>query len=301
MVNLAFGAQAWHRVIFWAIHKEDLQDLRLRQFEYYRLHDESTEECESSLKYLGLLKKIMKSFFGYLSIGGPFMLVSSLLNNWISGKFELPFQYTLPGLNSTDHPGFEINLLFQAVQTYCTCTMLVVNWFIYLFPIVSIIYQVDVIKIKLRKLDELINIPGEKNYSLQKEKLKEIFQLHITLNTFIEDTEDFNSQSILVDCFLYGFACVMVIFVEIIGFYGPGILILTINLGTIFVICVIGTTVQDQLETLQITIYNITWYEMAQSDKKTYLILLLKSINCERLTSGGLKPLNLELFIAVNF
>lgn len=299
LVTVAFGVQAWHRVFYWLLKKENLQDLWLRSKEYARLYEVSSDEGQLSLKYLQRLHTAMKCIYIYLGLGAPAMFLAFILVYFINGAMLLPFQYLVPGLNSTDHPGYEINFLFQVVQGYCTCTLLVINWFIYLFPIVSILYQIEVILIKVLRLDEAIRFKVGDEESNHNEKLIEIIKLHVDLDTFIDDTEDLNGQCLLVDCGLYAFACVMVIFVETIGFYGPGVMILVVNLSTIFVICAIGTTVQSKLEELQIGLYNMTWYEMSIKNKKLFLILLLKSINCERLSAGGLRPLNLELYISV--
>lgn len=302
-VTCAFGVQDWQRLLLWTSNQNLLQDLHQRTYAYARRYDKSTEESQISLKYLKTFKKLIKIIFGYLGFGGPFIVLLSILEYLFTGDMVLPFQYTIPGLNSTDHPGFELNLLFQTIQTYTTCTLLVINWYIYLFPIISILHQVEIIKLKLSRLNELIlikTIHAEFDSQLDTERsLIDLVKLHINLDEFIEDTESLQSQSIFIDCILYMFACVMVIFIETLEFYGPGIIILVVNLATIFLICMIGTIVQIKLENLQCSIYDINWYDLPISEKRIYLMLLIKSIKCDRLTSGGIKPLNLELYISI--
>lgn len=233
-------------------------------------------------------------------VSGSFVcLVPTILEFSLAGQLVLPFQYFLPFCDDATSPGFEINLFCQIFQIYYTSSVLFSNIFLLMSLAYSVTLQCGIIQIQLMKLNYSLCVDSE-NKTAHTEQLKKILQLHQSLDECINETEAVLCHQQFVDCFMLSFVIVMILFTTSVKFYLPGIPLIITNAIMLFLICSIGAVTQTHLEKLSASFYEVLWYQMSVKDQKLIRLCLMRSQAVERLTAGGVKTLNLNLFITVS-
>lgn len=298
IANVGYGVLGIHRYIVWPLHKDIIDDL----FDHYESildeWDPKSQEGKEVLENVQGLKKSVKRVWNYLvlvSIGGN---VPPVLSYILTGETVLPFQYFLPFVDDTQTPGYQVNLVFQWIQTYVSISVILANLFLIFFVAALIKVQCGILKIQFSRLNDIL-VRTPEDLTNQNKLLRKIFSLHQSLDECIDNIEEVLSQQTFVDIFMLSSTVTMVFFIMTLQFYPPGVFVVGLNTFMLFVVCYIGTFTEKNLEELYETIGQTHWYHLTVAKQKLFSLLVLKSQSTERLTAGGIRPLNLELFVTV--
>lgn len=245
-----------------------------------------------TLKLLGFLGT---SVIGLASVS---VSIAPLIIFTITKQKQLIFGFMLPGIDAESLLGFSLNYMYQTMQGILVPIGAIGYLNLQLFFVICACFQLDLIMIKLEKLDEKLSIKdfGRKS---KKQHMENIAKLHQKLDIFISCQEDIYSLESFNSVFFLTLTIVITLFVCVKEFWIVGIMISVALTYTLFILCLFGVAIEIKSDELRRSIYDIQWYCLTVQDQKLLLLLLKAAQNPILLTFGGMYPLNLESFSQV--
>lgn len=253
------------------------------------------EEIKKYKKHSLVCKKL--SFITTVFCGGG-MIVSTfypIIIYFYTGQAVLPYGFFIPGVSTTDNPGYLINYAYQAFQCYCTVLGTMQSTFhSFLFFVSNAFFQMDNLIIKLRKLNAKIEAkPHENGHETQ---LNDIIQLHQRFQSYLDIVDRAFNQRFFGNIACYTIMNITTLFVVVSQVWFIGYYQLCVILGLILVPCTVGTVIQMKNEKLINEIYGVSWHLLTPKERKPFRFFLLGAQSTPMLTCGKVLPLNVNTF-----
>lgn len=256
------------------------------------------EEIEVYKKYGKLLNKLAPYTIGFNRFCGFVATFYPIVIYLYSGKVILPYGFVIPGISYTENPGYAINYAFQSIEAYLTTTTLMeASVQICLLFIFCAFFQIDLIIIKIRKFNILLQDETTEDKTRKRlDKLVEIIKLHQNYQEYLQTLEEFYSNLSFVNLCCYTFHNVITLFVLVNQFWIVGYLLVLVLLTLIFIPCACGTLLEMKNDRLINEVYGIDWYLLNIDQRKMFAFLLHGTQNVNLLSFGGYFPMNFETF-----
>ncbi|XP_063708689.1 odorant receptor 43a-like [Culicoides brevitarsis] len=255
--------------------------------------DENDEEIRLYLKYGKLCKTIGIGIVLFWVISGVILVLYPVFVYFYNGSVVLPFELLIPGLSSTQNPGYFITLCYQYLQLVIAVPGYSAHLNLFFLYVMMACFQIDLMSIKLTKLNEALVKSTEID-----EKIIKITKLYQDLMIYIGKLEKLFKTQTFVDFVIYTFASVMTLYVIvkfdnywIIGYALEATIIFMLFIPSLF-----GTMIEVMNNRLVVRIYQVSWYLLKPRERKSFRFLLEYAQNGTMLSCGGYFPLNLVLF-----
>ncbi|XP_063706403.1 odorant receptor 43a-like [Culicoides brevitarsis] len=294
-LTYCFGFIMIGRIANGLINTKMFQKLRDVMFSFTFDEDTEGEELEKYLWY-GKTSKILGSIgMTFALVANVLFIVPPLVIWFATGRQQLSFGLFLSVIEADSSAGFFCNYIYDTFQGLFVPQALIGYLNMNLLYVICACFQLDVLVIKLQKLDKQLRFTdfGKKS---KRDEICEILKLHQELNEYLAAVEELyvleSFNSILF--FILGIALGLFICVKEI--WVVGYLIIVPCSYMIFINSLFGVAIEIKSDTLVRTIYAIQWHLMTVEDKKLMLQFLQAAQNPVQLSYGGLFPLNLESF-----
>ncbi|XP_062538466.1 putative odorant receptor 83c [Armigeres subalbatus] len=262
----------------------------------------SHEDCEQKvlIRYTNILKHCAMLFKTVFLGASALTMLLPLIIFFINGSRILPFGVVLPFTDPESVEGYRINYIYQVSCALWTPPGLTASQNMYFALVFNVCIQYDLLILKLRDLDDLINHndDGMPDADIH-QKIIDIIQRQQQLINFVTNIEKLYAKPTLIEVVSNGLQIVMTLFVLHVDFWMPGYFIMIIATFQLLLSCFLGTLIDMKSELFTKEIYNLSWNLMKTSDQKTLKFMLAKSQRSLMLSCGGMMTLNMNLFLNV--
>lgn len=207
------------------------------------------------------------------------------------GEKALPYGFIIPGISYTENPGYAINVMFQSTQTIFVLAGFMLILHVFFLFVMNASFQVDMIIIKIQKLDHQITAEGS-----CEEELEKIVKLYQNFITFMGRIETMFRIEILIDFMCFIVQNVITLYVLIGHVWTCGYIFIVMIFVLLLIPSIFGTMIEVKNDKLINAIYDIAWHEMQVKERKTVRFFLEMAQNSSMLSCGGFIPLNMILF-----
>lgn len=264
------------------------------------------------LKKFGIYNTIFFVSCGSFGIFVPYLIFL------VTGEKTLPYGFIIPGISSTQNPGYAINYAYHMFQCLCVLGGFLGPFHTFTLYVVNVCFQIESIIIKLRRLDESLRYNDYLTQENINEKivivrpqsgshetdhradLIEIIKLHQELKVFTDSLEEIYSFQSLIDLFGISFQLVVTLFVCTSELWVTGFLLIATVTVLLFSSSMLGVIIEIKADKLYDAIYNIAWHLLKPEERGMVVLLLVAAKNNQLLTCGGYFPLNLDTFARVS-
>ncbi|XP_063709037.1 odorant receptor 67d-like [Culicoides brevitarsis] len=298
MVTYGYAIVGSLRIFLAIVNAETARDLRdiVVSFEF----DEKSEIKERQ-RYLWYGR--VSRFLGTLSmlalcITFTTLTLAPFLIWLVTGRMQLTFGFVLPFIDYKSGKGFVLNYIYQIYQGLAVIAGSAGYLHMQMIFIAICCFQLDLLSIKLEKLDDELKLTQDVKSSKTKQIL-EILKLHQNYNAYLSVIEDCFCVEAFFSTFFLSLNMVVTLFVCVQEFWIVGIVITITVTNLILLTSLFGVAVEIKAEKLERSIYGTQWYNLTIQDQKLLLQFLLGAQNRVNLTYAGMFAINLESFTQI--
>lgn len=251
------------------------------------------EEIELYKKYGYWCKRIGIINTIWFVIVGVLMIIYPGIIFLINGTKTLSYGFIIPGISYKENPGYAINFLYQSIQSVFVMTGFMGCLHILFLFVMNACFQVDLIIVKLQKLDRQINVDADASHE---EAIIKIIQLYQDFIDYMGKIELLFSIQVFVDFVCFTFQNVVTLYVLVSQVWILGYTF-EVNVFILLLIpSVFGAMIEAKNDRLINEIYAVSWYLLNVKDRKSLRFFLETAQNASMLSCGGFIPLNVVLF-----
>ncbi|XP_058811222.1 putative odorant receptor 83c [Topomyia yanbarensis] len=266
----------------------------------YQYASDSDQEQQVLWRTTKLLKQSTISY-SIIFIGGCLLAAFIPLAIYLwNGEKIFPFGTMVPLVDPTTPDGYQLTYMYQISCMLWAPVGLTASQNMYLALLFNICIQYDLLMVNLGDADRLIE--ANRDGALEQEirgKLKQIVNSQQRLSNFIAQIENLFSVQIFVEVSSNALQIVVTLFVMNVEIWMPGYLLLLVSTFQLFLVCILGTMIDIKSDQFSERVYNIPWHKMRNSEQKMIRFMLESSQRSQRLTYGGMIPINMNLFLSV--
>ncbi|XP_058127669.1 putative odorant receptor 83c [Anopheles ziemanni] len=275
-----------------------LQFLLAETYRTYRMVREDEREQRILCWYTNIYRWAAGIYARIFLASCIMMGLGPLVRFLVTGEQVLPFGVVLPFVDSNSGLGYVLNYLYQLSCIVWTGPGLVASHCLALALVVNICIQYDILAVKLADLDEVILSHAD---DLVARKLRDIIRDQQRVERFVGVIEATFRQLSGVEVLSLGLQVIITLFVMQISFWIPGLVMIPLFSGQLFIFCALGAAIQHKSESFAAGVYRLSWHELPRLEKQTFRIMLQRSQNSQKLTCSQISDINLNLFMSQKF
>lgn len=255
--SIATTTQGLFRIVMWTTIRDFLIQLWKHGEHFIMQFDERSAEGQAMLRYGHILEKLMKALVATFGVMAVFANLQPFVMYCFTGKLVLQLNTPIPGINFSAHPGYEMNFIYLVLATIFILQFFVYTHSVLMFLFISICMQVEVLQIKLREFDVLIQnqamakaSESRKNQEVLQKEFSGLIEAHNECLAFIDDCESFLWLQFMVDMTGFTVQSVVTLFSATKVNWVPGYVVLAGAIFLVFTDCCLATFVEIKVSTL---------------------------------------------------
>ncbi|XP_055850325.1 odorant receptor 67d-like, partial [Episyrphus balteatus] len=245
-------------------------------------------KCLEKIKFLLIFMGIL-----YIIIFG-WLFVAPLIMYLFNGRRYLLMQFYFPLLDLETNFGYFTTISMQAVilafggfGNYAGDLLFIINnMHVTLFS--------DLLKIKIEELNAIADKLDQRNDTETGMMLSDVIEWHQKYSRYANTSNSIFFWVIFTEVATSSLSIVLTLFILMTGDWPGSYSYMFLEFGTLYLYCGMGTLVEITNDEFCDEIYGIHWYNLAVSQQKSILIMLMKSQDPDLLTVGGVMPLSVN-------
>ncbi|KFB38890.1 AGAP000226-PA-like protein [Anopheles sinensis] len=296
LITFFFATIGIGRVAIFLTCGDALQFLLAETYRTYREARADEREQRVLWWYTNIYRWAVRTYARTFVVTGTIMPLIPLLRFFVTGELVLPFGVVLPFVDVNSGLGYVLNYIYQVSCIVWTAPGLVSSYCLTLAQVVNICTQYDLLAVKLTVLEEHILAHDD---DLVARKLRHLIRDQQRVERFVAKVESTYRLLSGVEVLSLGLQVVITLFVEQFSLWIPGLAVIPLFSGQLFIFCALGAAIQHKSESFAAGVYRLSWHELSRREKQTFRIMLLRSQESQKLTCVHIHDINLNLFVAV--
>ncbi|XP_058127668.1 putative odorant receptor 83c [Anopheles ziemanni] len=297
LITFFFATIGIGRTTIYLSSGEALQFLLAETYRTYREVREDEREQRILCWYTNIYRWAVDTYARTFLVTSIIMGLGPLINFLVTGEQVLPFGVVLPFVDSNSGLGYVLNYLYQLSCILWTGPGLMSSYCLTLALVANICIQYDILAVKLADLDEDILSHAD---DLVARKLRDIIRDQQRVERFVGMIEATYRMVSGVEVLSLGLQVIITLFVMQISFWMPGLFMIPLFSGQLFIFCALGAAIQHKSESFAAGVYRLSWHELPRREKQTFRIMLQRSQNSQKLTCSQISDINLNLFVTMS-
>ncbi|XP_037943817.1 putative odorant receptor 83c [Teleopsis dalmanni] len=243
--------------------------------------------CNSSKK---IIKAVSFSyvFLIFTILVPPFSIMA------INGQRQVILLYDVPGLNITTNFGYITITTIHTINVItCAIGFLTTDIFVLLFLSQSYLF-VNVFKVKVKEFNESVTFAKNRFIPATEKALEDLLKWHTLYLSYTRTCNNIFFIPVTVQVVLTTFSITLTLYVILTSYWLGAYSFLGLMAVNLYILCIMGTKVENCNDEFCFEIYNISWYNLTVAQQKTVKLMLLQSQSPNVITIASVMPLSVS-------
>ncbi|XP_058833755.1 putative odorant receptor 83c [Topomyia yanbarensis] len=269
LVTFGIGIQIIGKVFTFVYFRKDL--IGMHEYTLVLLKEECNPRTKPMLMgKLFLLSVILKTMLICYAFTSVVLDVVPLLFLWQTGEKILPFGFYIPYIDPNSWSGYLLNYALQILLTVFVSSGDMGPDCIYVIILMNAFIQIDLLVSSLQEVNRQIEL-GDEEMANCFQKIIKRHQEHLKYLRTVENVFRFN---FFVTFASLASVLVTALFAVVKLSWYQGYVFIAFVSYQLFFGCFLGTLLEMKNEQLQREIYNLCWYKLSNSNRKSHRFLL---------------------------